>query len=447
MPDKRLMCGLLDISTYIQDQSLSEWARSLTISWLRFKYTGEILESEQVNQILDEAVASGYEYCLLQCYGQIILEHWQPGDENAGIFLGTLLNHMQRSSVPVLKSATSSDVPYPAWMLVDLQQYRQAGKPRFPSPFFRDYSSTLSPESGLSLVDLGFGSRTSRELLAEYKGMNILNYQAEEGNFSIGHKASQFLQEIKSATENSQRGIFLWNFEPYNDIEALPAGFHRPLSSLYSVAAGLKSNRILETHGFDSKTRVVFFDYSGPGLKFKQLLLEEWDGSDYPGFIHRIQEKLPPGEAYYWLWETPNPDEMAQLWSQELDRWGGEQSLRQHWQHYRQIRHRFVLCNLLADAKPLFNEVAPDGSSVIWWSNAFSTVYSNWHHTLRERREIFGQWITGLAARASDLYLYGADWSNISVNSVTASDYAKVIAELPQSELVPRKICREEIRF
>ena len=42
----------------------------------------------------------------------------------------------------------------------------------------------------------------------------------------------------------------------------------------YSVAAGLKSNWILQTHGFDDKTTLVYLDYSEQALRFKRLLHE-----------------------------------------------------------------------------------------------------------------------------------------------------------------------------
>src|SRR5579863_6111887 len=369
----QVVCGLLDISSSIQEGSLSEWARSLTVSWLRFKYSGEILESADLNELLDLALESGYRYCLLQCYGHLILEHWQPGDEHGGVFPGPILQEMEQRKVPVLISENSAaNVPHPSLMLVNLLEYRKAGKPRYPSAFFGGSDPSRPVVTGWSMVDLCFGSPDARKALAAYRGMSILAYPARQENHVLAPEADAFLREIKSATQNSQRGIFLWNFEPYSDIEDPPPGFHRPLSCLYSVAAGLKSNRILETHSFDSQTRVVIFDYSAPGLQFKRLLLQEWDGSDYPEFIRRIREKLPPGEAYYWLWENPDQAEMERLWSQEVDRWGGEQNLRDHWKHYRKLKHQFVICNLLDDRRALLNAMNSDPNSAIWWSNAFS---------------------------------------------------------------------------
>ena len=71
----------------------------------------------------------------------------------------------------------------------------------------------------------------------------------------------------------------------HDDVDVPPAGLAPLLSTVYGVAAGFKLYRILDTHGFDANTRVVFFDYSPRALEFRQLLLREWDGRDYPRFL------------------------------------------------------------------------------------------------------------------------------------------------------------------
>ena len=51
------------------------------------------------------------------------------------------------------------------------------------------------------------------------------------------------------------------------------------------MAASFKPNMILNTFGFDEDTEVVFYDYSKQALAFKKMLLQHWDGQDYPKFL------------------------------------------------------------------------------------------------------------------------------------------------------------------
>jgi hypothetical protein len=84
---------------------------------------------------------------------------------------------------------------------------------------------------------------------------------------------------------------------------------------------------------------------------------------------------------------------------------------------------------------------------VIWWSNAFFSVYSNWFYTAEERRRIYSNWIEALASKAPGLFLYGADSNNISVNFVKARDYWQWYREHGGDALQPGKRHRHELRF
>ena len=93
----------------------------------------------------------------------------------------------------------------------------------------------------------------------------------------------------------------------------------------------------------------------------------------------------------------------------------------------RALPHEFVLCDLLEDPRPLLERVRSEPAAVIWWSNAFFTIYSNWFFTIAERRQRYVSFINGLAETAPGLYLYGADHMNSSVNSIRADEYAVAV--------------------
>jgi hypothetical protein len=245
--------------------------------------------------------------------------------------------------------------------------------------------------------------------------------------------------------------VFVWNIESYADVEGPPPGFTGPLSSLYSVASGLKPNFLLERLGFDDRTRVVFADYSEPGLAFRRLLLSEWDGRDYPAFLRRLFHDLPPDRAFYLLWQGCTPedldwDEVAARWREELDRWGGASVLRAHWARYRLLPHAFVHCDLIEAPEPALETVRDEPSAAVWWSNSFFSVHSNWHHDASRRRELYRRWISGLAARAPRLWLYGASSDNASVNGVQAGEYSTWYRGHGGDELEPGRFHRVELR-
>ena len=84
---------------------------------------------------------------------------------------------------------------------------------------------------------------------------------------------------------------------------------------------------------------------------------------------------------------------------------------------------------------------------MIWWSNAFCTIFSATHYSLAEKRGIYEDWITRLADKAPDIFLYGSDHSNSSVNAITARDYRDRYFAHGGDPLLSRAFHRRAIRF
>src|SRR5215469_14732308 len=219
----QLVCGLLDRSNG-RASAATRRARDLTIAWLRWGYFGDIIEDTRLERILASALERGYRYCLVQGHGHILTEHASPHGRPARHFFAALEDWMSGRTFRFAGTAERC-------LLVDLQAWAEGGRPPCdeadpPVPFdaaLQAYLLDLAP-------DLSGG-----------RG---------------------FLADIASLCAKAERGVFVLNYESYDDIPGPPAGFSPPVSTLYCVAAGLKPNRILETHGFDDASRVVFFDYS-----------------------------------------------------------------------------------------------------------------------------------------------------------------------------------------
>lgn len=497
-----LIFGLLDTSGDIAEPLVAERARELSIAWSRFKYFDSILENTSVNGILDQALERGARYCLIQAHGHILSEIWRPADADCPDIMAALDHWIEHEEFFVTGHVIHREGHWYGLdrrcLLVDLNHYRDLGRPAFDLPCEQpltliegDPQSTgngriqrLDPTTatvatqpqlpgwnfvqaslaaGIPVYEFGSSIDASMlylepddpvraSVLGRYLVDGIADYDRTADLELLGPKEKHFLDTLHTLTQNLRRGVFVWNLESYKDVEQPPVEFSPPLTALYTVAAGFKPNRILQTHGFDERTRVVVFDYSRPGLQFRRLLHETWDGKDYPAFLRYLFEKLPSGEAYYCLWDGLAPenldwDDIETRWHEELDAWGGETALSDHWRRFKRVSVDYVHCNLLTEPERLLEHMRDEPSSVIWWSNAFFSVYSNWYYTARERRDIYRRWIEAVSRRAPRLYCYGSDSNNISVNFVQAEAYWHWYRREDSNELEPRKLHRHELRF
>ncbi|HUA58744.1 MAG TPA: hypothetical protein VML19_08330 [Verrucomicrobiae bacterium] len=395
--------------------AMSARARSFTISWLRWGYRGQILEAGAIDPILQRAADSAHEFCLVQRAGSVIRE--QSG----------ICGARSRPFFEMLDDRTAHrDFLMLGWrgrcFLVNLEQYRQRGRPPFAE--FERAARDFPPELAEFLVDTG------SDLTGD----------------------PEFLRALARQAENGARGVFVLNFESYRDIEPPLPGWEGPISVLYSVGAGLKPNRILDTHGLDDRTRVVYFDYSAAALRFRRLLYTEWDGRRYPDFLRSVFERMPAPDTHYFLWPGADPAnldwaEMERLWATETGRWGGEDRIAAHWKSYRRLNHEFRQCNILTGYRELLETIGGDGRPVIWWSNAFSTIFSACHYTLDERRERYEDFIARLSDHAPQMLIYGSDHSNSPVNGMTASEYWKQYRDAGGDPLAERRLYRHAMRY
>lgn len=451
---ERLILGVLDTSPRIADPRLAAKARSLTLDWSRFKYGGPIVEGRDLGGVLAAARSRGARHCLVQAHGHVLAEVWRPPGAPPADALEILARWFPGRGLLAAGRRRADGGLDPACVMVDLDRWETLGRPDLGAPGLEERGlpvASFPAELDGAAVHLRPEDPAAAAELTRVLDSGIAGFDPEAPS-ALDPGARRFLAGIRDLVGGLRRGVFVWNIEPYDDIEAPPEDHREPLAALYSVAAGLKPNRLLETHGFDSRTRVVYCDYSEPGLRFRRLLLERWDGRDYPSFLTRLFRDLPPGEAHYCLWEGATPENLdweavEQRWRAELDAWGGESVLARHWDRYRRLPHSFVHGDLLADRGPLLAQIEDKPTAAIWWSNAFFSVMSNWFHTATERREIYRRFLGELAARAPRLLLYGASSDNVAVNGVRAAEYHDWYREAGGDELEPGVLQRCALRF
>ena len=501
---EKILFGLLDTSEKVGDPRVLSKLRSITISWSRFGYRDLIIEAGNVNTILDRALELGYRYCLVQAYGHVIAETWYPKHWNRPDFQSSLRNWIENNDFFVTGHIINNG---DGWfgldskcLLADLKYYEQFGRPAFDYP---SVGPTELPKPLLTAKESADDSRISRlepsdefeTAIPNISGWNFINVSLRNqkpvcnfnqeiadqefcidpnetalrldtlplptgGEMSLrknpeklqGARNGAFLQDVARTLNNSKQGVFIWNIESYADVEELPPAFSPPVSRLYCVAAGFKPNRILSTHGFDEKTEILFFDYSLNALNVRKLIDQEWDGEDYPRFIKYILKRFPHPETFYHLWASLSPDEldwkdMDRLWQDEITKWGDEKAIKNHWVMYKQIKHDYIQCNILTEQQKLLEQIDASPNSVVWWSNAFFTIYSNWLYIIDEKKRFYDSWIAGLVEKNPYIFLYGSDYNNISINHVQAGEYFRYYSKYGGDYLNPYNLRRREIRF
>ncbi len=447
-----LVVGLWRDSLPAFDEALRRWYRNTTIAWTRYGYSGTILEEDTIPAVLVRAAEGGHRYCLLLAYGCVIHEQWPSGESRAHRdFFQAVREWTDRHPFSLVAipdpHAEQSEPVRPLCLLVDLRQLESAV-----DRIQQGELPSMPPSLSRHLLDLGARSARHRRAMEPLLGEGIARVEHEACLGQLTSDQRRFVQTVSKQTANARRGVFLWNIESYDDVEVPHDGFRPPLSSLYSVAAGFKPNRILQTHGFDRDTRVVYFDYSPNALEVKQTLVREWDGDDFPHFVRYLFRKFPSPETFYQLWEGATPDtvtdsQLETVWSGELERWGGASAFRRHWQEYRRLPHEYVRCNLLEDSSALIEAIRREPSAVIWWSNAFFTMYGNWLYSASQRHRIYLRFIETISECNPDLYLLGSDHHNTNVNGVGAAEYRDRFRNNGGDDLSPCKLFRTVIRM
>ncbi len=455
--------------------------RDITLSWLRFGYQGPVIESCSIETILDRALTAGFKACVIQRPGNVIAEDWMLPHWQVADFHACLKSALNEDDFLVCANVIENEdfcALDTMCFLVNLEQYRALGRPAFGSGYGGSLKQQVNGKAdlsdGLKNYGSGFVEASGKnglalpplpETLCEKRVKLISGVVNGPGSKPasgqpdlLNEKAlNKLLEGIDKQISRGRTGVFLWNIESYDDLSdaeqtASPDNY---ISDLFCVAAGFKPNMLLQHHGFNSNTRVIFFDYSQQALTIRKTMIEEWDGADYPKFCRELMQKFPPSGTFYQLWNGLRPSQIdwadaERLWELELDRWGGARNFQDQWIAHQSLTYEFIHCDLLASPKSLLNRIEKSGNSVVWWSNAFFTISSNWLLSIEDRRKLFCRWIEGLAACSPECQIYGADYNNSPVNSVTASEYLQKVKKYSRHphpiELFPPKVA-QPLRF
>jgi len=134
------------------------------------------------------------------------------------------------------------------------------------------------------------------------------------------------------------------------------------IGKLVTIPRGFHPFKILQEHGFNRDTQLVFWDITGPSLFFYERMLREWDGVDFPKFleIYRLNFSI---------------EYTSEAWQKTLETFGGAREFKVLWDAVRQLRRLFIHSNVISPVQSqnhildLINVVP---GTYLYWGDIFA---------------------------------------------------------------------------
>jgi len=444
--NKNYVVGIYDDTRMSQNLSQAQKNKEITEFFTRFKYFGPIIVKDNINDVLDEALSQGVDYCIVQSVGHIIknvefftfIEKWI---EKQDFFI---TGHIMDKNKENLNNPSGKEGYYglhKQCMLVNLKYYEKFDKPVFGSKNSGEETVIKAQRHAKDIHDdyTPLSLRPTEELTVctpLVDGWNFINTSLANDltvfNFHPKiREHKQFIYPTTSAAElehqlswitnianYAQNCVFFWNTENYSDLKYV--NMENPIKKLYAVAASFKPNMILNHYNFTDDCEIIYYDYSKPSLAFKKLLIKEWNGEDYPRFLDYAQRK-------YRIDETGGNETQhlsrQELWERELKWWGSEKAIKEHWDRYKNLKHSFIHMDVCENPEKLTSMITPEEDSVIWWSNAFHTVGAQYLRGLKGVKTCYETWLKQLEEKNPYIWILGKDYLDRPVEGDRLKDY------------------------
>jgi len=225
------------------------------------------------------------------------------------------------------------------------------------------------------------------------------NLQDEELLDSIGNYTQRaWLRKLAYQEHIEKDRVYAYNTERLSG-EGVRAS--APVDSIFSAAAGFKTMMLLKNNGFHENTIVNYYDWCDSSLKFKQHLLETWDGVDFHKWLLEHDLEYNFSSTYRGNYE--------EFWKQEIQKeFGSEQEFKELWDRYSKLKHNFFVIDLVNEPEKLFYEINnQSGNIVLWTTNIWPTMMLHWNVDIDEIEQ---KYLNFEKLVPSDLVLYGQDY-------------------------------------
>ena len=444
--NKNYVVGIYDDTRMSHNLSQAQKNKEITEFFTRFKYFGPIIVKENINDVLDEALNHDVDYCIVQSVGHIIkeaafftfIEKWI--DKQDFFITGHIMDKNKKN----VNNPSGKEGYYglhKQCMLVNLKYYNKFDKPVFGTKssgeefvikaerhmkdIHDDYTPlSLKPTEELTvctpLVDGWNFINTSlaNDLTVYNFHPKIREHKQYIYPTTSAAELEHQLSWITNIVDFAQDCVFFWNTENYSDLKYVT--IEKPIEKLYAVAASFKPNMILNHYGFTDNCEVIFYDYSKSALAFKKMLVKEWDGEDYPRFLTYAQKKFRINETGGNGTETLS---RKQLWERELEWWGSEKAIKEHWDRYKTLNHKYIYCDICCNPEKITSTITTNKNSVIWWSNAFHTVGAQYLRGVSGVKTCYETWLKQINDKNPDIWILGKDYLDRPIEGDKLKDY------------------------
>lgn len=444
--NKNYVVGIYDDTRMSQNLTQAQKNKEITEFFTRFKYFGPIIVKDSINEVLDEALTCGVDFCIVQSVGHIIkdvqffnfIEKWI---EKQDFFITGHIMDKNSKNLNNPKGEKGYYGLHKQCMLVNLKYYEKFDKPVFgektkDSEFVvkaqrhvKDIHDDYTPLSLKSTEELTvctplvdgwnfINTSLANDLTVYNFHPKIREYKQYIYPKTSAAELEHQLSWITNIANYAQNCVFFWNTENYSDLKYV--NIEKPVERLYAVAASFKPNMILNRYGFTDDCEIVYYDYSKPALAFKKMLVREWDGEDYPRFLDYAQKK-------YRIDETGGNETQylsrKELWDRELKWWGSEKAIKDHWDRYKNLKHTYVHSDICVNPEKVTNLIVPNQNSIIWWSNAFHTVGAQYLRGLTGVKSCYETWINQINNRNPYIWILGKDYLDRPIEGDRLKDY------------------------
>ena len=204
--------------------------------------------------------------------------------------------------------------------------------------------------------------------------------------------------------------VYFVNTEPFNNCN-IP---HEMFEQYVGTTAGFKLLYNAYNYGIDmDSTKFVWYDFDAHSVKFKRLMVEEWNGIDYPAFVKQwCEDNL---DANTLLLKSVDKE-----WLNIVEQFGGMDSWLDFWMQVRLCKHEFLTVDLVNNHKEITDTLDNNASTFFWSSNIYSyvllkvivepfTLERSFAELMIRLQQIDTCWFSGTDPNDNDLTC-NADW-------------------------------------
>lgn len=203
-------------------------------------------------------------------------------------------------------------------------------------------------------------------------------------------------------------GVTIQDSEPYRSEHT----HGRSINQLYTVASGFKPILLLANKGFTPSTRVVYYDNSDIALVFRRVMVETWDGINFPRFVDKLATK-----DHFQV--TRDSNAVQRAWEDTLAQCGGEREFKTIWDKYRKLNHKYIITDLLQLPCFLYDSILNDPQSYIFWDDCFSTNTAHLQYPIEHLAQKYQAFYGEVLSRCPLITMDGRDhWGRRAINHI-----------------------------